>query len=145
MDVIQFLVKSTPQILREVASARVEHEMAVQEGYRTGFRDGSNFTRNNLFTSPATRDRTLALLIHSDEVDTAKNQLGSHSGRNVLVASLVIANASSVRLTSPKNVYTFLLTSKEVYQKYTRADIFSSLVREIAQLREGINVQMFAN
>jgi len=96
------------------------------------------FRSKQLFQQTQTRDQALALLFHSDEIDTAKNQLGSHSGRTILVASFVIANGFSTRTTSPSQVFTFLLASKEVVKQYGRERIFRSTVEELLILRQGM-------
>lgn len=138
VDLIKFIIRSEPTILEEIAQFRERHERDAEEGFRTGIRDGENFRRNPLFINDETRDRTLALLFHSDELDTAKNQLGSHSGRSVLVASVAIANAGPTRMTTPSKIHTFLVASKEVLRECKRGDIFKSTVNDILLLRQGL-------
>ena len=143
VTLVQQIVESDPSILQELREARDLYEQNLCAGVCTGVRGGTIYKRNSLFVDEETRDRTLALLFHSDEVDTAKNQLGSRSGRNTLVGSVAIANASSTRLTSPSDVHTFLIASKDVYQNLSRNVVFDSIIDEIKQLREGMDASIF--
>lgn len=121
-------------------AARLRAERDQKDGYLSDVRHGSVYRNNDLLMNEQTRDRAFALIVHSDEIDTAANKLGSRSGRSLLVASIAVGNADKGRLFSPNNCHTFLVASKEAVKSLGYARIFSHFLEEIKQLRQGMYI-----
>lgn len=136
VELLKKLVKEEPGIFDELSEARKQADIDERQGYLSDVRHGSVYRGNNLLMNDSTRDRTFALVVHSDEVDTAANQLGSRSGRSLLVASVAIGNAQKWRLLSPD---TFLIASKEVAKAVGYSRLFGAFLQEISQCRQGIS------
>jgi len=138
-QLLQKIAENEPYILDELVSARIIAETDERKGYMSSIRHGSVYQNSSLLMSEETRDKTFALLLHSDDIDSSANVIGSRGGRTTLIGSLTIANAHSSRLCKTRHFWNFLVASKAATKQFTRAQIFAASLREIEECKRGMH------
>lgn len=137
-QLLQKIVENEPYILEELVSARLNAESDARKGYVSSIRHGSVYQHSSLLMNEDTRDKTFALLFHSDDIDSSANVIGSRGGRTTLIGSMAISNAHSSRLCKTRHFWNFLVASKAATKQFSRAQIFAASLREIEECKRGI-------